>query len=113
MIFHSINNLKFCVKHRRVWKNIEWENVYRYTEDGNLKPDNNFIENQIRPFALGRKNWLFSNSAERAESSSIIYSIVQTALANGIEPFKYFSEIFAKLPYAKTVDDYQKLLPFK
>lgn len=89
----------------------EWEHLERYVEDGRLMIDNNFIENKIRPFALGRKNWLFSDSVDGAKASATIYSILQTAQANGLEPWSYLTHVLAEIPKAKTVDDFENLLP--
>jgi len=89
----------------------QWPYLIRYLERGDLQIDNNFIENAIRPFALGRKNWLFSQSVEGAESSSVIYSLIETAKANGLNPFLYLREVLEKLPQAKTCDDFEALLP--
>lgn len=71
------------------------------------------IENAIRPFAVGRKNWLFSISVDGAKTSAMYYSIIETAKANGFEPFDYLSKMLDKLPQAETIEDYQRLLPFK
>ena len=70
-------------------------NVYL---DGRLELSNNRIENSIRPFALGRKNWLFSNTPKGANVSSVIYSIIETALANGLKPFEYLEFLLATVP---------------
>jgi transposase len=89
----------------------EWDNLKVYLTNGILHIDNNLIENVIRPFCLGRKNWLFSASVNGAEASSNFYSLLHTCYANGLEPYNYLRYIFAKLPEAKTVDDFEKLLP--
>jgi transposase len=91
----------------------QWSTLTVFIEDGNLAIDNNRVENAIRPFAIGRKNWLFSDSVSGAEASSIIYSLVQSARANGLKLFPYFKTILEKIPYAKTIDDFDKLLPHK
>jgi len=91
----------------------QWEFLTRYIEDGNLSIDNNFIENKIRPFALGRRNWLFSDTVDGAKASAIIYSIVQTAIANGFEPWKYLCWVLKEIPNAKTLEDFERLLPLK
>jgi len=64
-----------------------WEKLTRYIEDGRLNIDNNPVENTIRPFVFGRKNWLFSKSQSGAKASAMIYGVIETAKANGIEPF--------------------------
>ncbi|MCK4798592.1 MAG: transposase domain-containing protein, partial [Spirochaetes bacterium] len=87
----------------------------RYIEASFLTPDNNMSKNtisRIRPFVIGRKNWLFSYSENGANSSAALYSLVETAKANGKEPYKYLRELFEKLPFAKTDADYEKLLPY-
>lgn len=91
----------------------QWEHLRRCFDDGKFVISNKFVENAIRPFAIGRKNWLFSSTVDGAEVSALLYSIVITAKANGLEPFAYLNNLFEKLPYAKTVDDYEKLLPLK
>ncbi|MTW87989.1 transposase, partial [Virgibacillus dakarensis] len=71
-------------------------------------------ERSIKPFVIGRKNWLFSNTAKGAESSAIIYSIVETAKENGLNPFNYFSYLFKELPNMDTTDENKlnQLLPW-
>jgi len=94
------------------YANSEWEKLNRYLEDGRLHIDNNFCENKIRPFCLGRKNWMFSDTPKGAHASAAIYSLIETAKANDIEPFDYLSLIFAELPKAKTLADFEKLLAY-
>ena len=89
----------------------QWEFLVRYLERGDLRIDNNFVENAIRPFALGRKNWLFSQSVAGAESSATLFSLIETAKANGLNPFLYLREVLEKMPLAKTVEDLEALLP--
>ncbi len=88
-----------------------WDNLVRYLDDGRLRPDNNMAENAIRPFVVGRKNWLFSGHPRGAEASAAIYSLIETAKANGLEPYAYLRFLFEKLPSANTEDDYKALLP--
>jgi len=88
-----------------------WDRLVRYIDDGRLRPDNNLAENAIRPFVLGRKNWLFSGHPNGAKASSAIYSLIETAKANRLKPYEYFRFMFEKLPYAESEDDYKKLLP--
>jgi len=91
----------------------EWQYLIRYLDDGKLEISNILIENKIRPFALGRKNWLFSSSVEGAQASAMYYSLIETAKANGLEPFDYLSKVLENLPHAKTLEDFERLLPFK
>jgi transposase len=95
-----------------------WEQLNRYTENGILEIDNNLNENAIRPLALGRKNWLFSGNEYGAAASAIIYSLVETCRANGIDPTNYFNHILNKLPYCTKSKDggneeYESLVPQK
>ena len=89
-----------------------WDKLIIYLDDGRLPIDNNLVENAIRPFVIGRKNWLFSYTENGANSSAAIYSLVETAKANNKEPYKYLKELFEKLPFAKTDEDYERLLPY-
>ena len=89
----------------------EWNKLIRYVDHHLLTPDNNLTENAIRPFVMGRKNWLFSNTPRGAHSSAILYSLIESAKANGLEPYKYLRCIFEKLPYAESKEDYRALLP--
>lgn len=89
----------------------QWPYVMNTLKDGKLSLDNNFTENRIRPFAVGRKNWLFSDSVAGAKASAMIYSIVQTARGNGLEPYAYMRHLLTELPKAKTAEQIEKLLP--
>lgn len=82
-----------------------------YLEDGRLRPDNNLAENAIRPFAVGRKNWLFSGHSRGANASAAIYSLMETAKANGLEPYRYLRYLFEHLPAATTDAQRMALLP--
>jgi hypothetical protein len=66
--------------------------------DGRLEISNNRAENSIRPFTVGRKNWLFSYCKRGAEASAVVYSIVETAQANGLVPFMYLNYLFQTMP---------------
>ena len=90
----------------------QWEKMIRYLENPQLTPDNNACENAIRPFVLGRKNWVFSGSPEGAKSSCGLYSLIETAKQNSIIPFEYFMALFKKAPLASTGEDWEKLLPW-
>jgi transposase len=90
----------------------QWPKLVRYVEDPRLAIDTNLAENAIRPFALGRRNWLFADTVKGAKASAALYSIVSTARANGLEPYAYLRRLFAELPKAKTVADFEAMLPF-
>jgi transposase len=89
----------------------QWERLTVYLRDGRLRPDNNLAENAIRPFVVGRKNWLFAATPDGAHASAALYSIIETAKANGLEPYWYLRYLFERLPKAKTTEEYKALLP--
>ena len=89
----------------------QWERLESYTLDGLLRPDNNLAENAIRPFVVGRKNWLFAGHPRGAEASATIYSLIETAKANDLEPYRYLRYMFERLPLAESEADYKALLP--
>ena len=88
-----------------------WKELNVYLNNGNLNIDNNLIENKIRPFALGRKNWLFMGNAKGAKAAANIYSIIQTAKANGLHTYNYLRFVLTKLPNIKNEQELENLLP--
>ncbi len=90
-----------------------WEKLIIYLEDGRLRPDNNLVENAIRPSVVGRKNWLFAGSPDGAKASATFFTLIETAKANGLEPYAYLRHIFQKLPLPQTEQDLKDLLPQK
>ena len=95
-----------------VYLNNQWDRLVSYIDDGHYPIDNNPAENAIRPFTVGRKNWLFSKSQAGAKTSANIYSLVETAKANGLNPYEYLRRIFKELPNVNTVEDVEALLPW-
>ena len=89
----------------------QWPRLIGYLEVGDATPDNNLAENAIRPFVVGRKNWLFAGTPGGAEASAAIYSLIETAKANGLDTYKYLRYLFENLPRARSEQDYRKLLP--
>lgn len=89
----------------------EWPRLVRYLDDGLIPIDNNLTENAIRPFTIGRKNWLFSDSVKGIKSGTNLYSLIQTAKANRLEPYQYLRHVFTELPKADTVEAIEALLP--
>ena len=92
--------------------NNQWSCLIGYVDDGRYPIDNNPAENAIRPFTVGRKNWLFANSQAGANASANLYSLVETAKANDLNPYEYLREVLTALPNVDTLDDYEKLLPW-
>jgi len=82
----------------------QWEKLEAFLKDGRLEIDNNRGERSIKPFVIGRKNWIFSNTGKGAKSSAIIYSIVETAKENGLNPFNYLKFLFEQLPNMDITD---------
>ena len=91
----------------------EWDKLIHYLDDGRLEIDNNGAENAIRPFVVGRKNWIFSTSVQGVKASANLYSLIETAKANGLEPYTYLRHLFTELPKAETVEAIEALLPGK
>ena len=89
----------------------QWPKLIVYVEDGRLRIDNNLTENTIRPFVIGRKNVLFCDTVAGANASANLYSLIETAKANGIEPYAYLRTVFTELPQATSVDKIEALLP--
>ena len=89
----------------------EWSKLTRYLDDGRLVIDNNQAENAIRPFVVGRKNWLFSDSVAGVKASANLYSLIETAKANDLEPYVYLRHLYTHLPRTKSVADIEALLP--
>jgi transposase len=84
-----------------------------YRNLNRTKPiDNNMVENAVRPFVIGRKNYLLHGSPAGADASAALYSIIETAKANGHEPFFYLYYLFSKLPHATDAAAIAALLPF-
>ncbi|GMR16718.1 MAG: IS66 family transposase [Gammaproteobacteria bacterium] len=102
---------KSAVGNALQYLNNEWDKLIRYTNDGRYLMDNNLAENAIRPFVIGRKNWLFSQSVKGVKASANLYSLNETAKTNGLEPYAYLRILFSELPKATTLDEIEKLLP--
>lgn len=85
----------------------------RFAGHALLTPDTNAVENAIRPFVIGRKNWLFSGSPHGAHASAGLYSLIETAKANGHEPYKYLVHLFDNLPRCCSQEEKEALLPYR
>jgi len=91
----------------------QWAKLRRYVDDGRYPIDNNLCENAIRPFVVGRRNWLFADTVAGANASANLYSLLQTCLVNGIDGYRYLRALLTALPNATTADDYEALLPWR
>jgi len=80
-----------------------------FLSNGEVPISNNLAENAIRPFTLGRKNWLFCDTTKGAEASAIVYSLVESAKVNGVEPFAYLQHVLLQLPYLGKTHSHQEL----
>ncbi len=90
----------------------QWPRLIRFIERGDLPIDNNPAENAIRPFVIGRKAWLFADTPAGAQASALVYSLVETAKANGLEPYLWLRHVLRHLPAATTVEHFEALLPW-
>ena len=88
----------------------QWEKLQRFTLDGRLNIDNNRAERAIKPFVIGRKAWLFSQTANGANASAVLYSIIETAKANDLLPFDYLMHLLTQL--SKPEINIEQLLPW-
>lgn len=96
--------IKYCLN--------QWSKLITFLNDGRLEIDNGLSERAIKPFVIGRKNWLFSNSVSGAKAGEIIYSIIETCNIHEVEPYAYLRQVLTVIPEASTEDDLQKILPF-
>ena len=89
----------------------QWPKLIRYLDLAILSPDNNAAERSIRPFVLGRKNFLFAGSPRGAHASCALYSIIETAKLNGLNPYAYLHYVFTRMPHLAAQDAWDELLP--
>jgi transposase len=90
----------------------QWGKLTVFLTHGEVPMTNNRCENAIRPFVVGRKGWLFTDTVKGAVASANLYSLVETCKANGVEPHAYLTFLFERLPHLKTVEDFEALLPW-
>jgi len=89
----------------------QWSKIIKYLDCSELSPDNNAAERSIKPFVLGRKNWLFSGSPTGANASALLFSLIETAKANNLNPYGYLKWIFEETPLIKSEEEFEKFLP--
>ncbi len=90
----------------------QWDCLIGYLADGRLNISNALAENAIRPFAVGRRNWLFADTSRGAKASATIYSLIETSKANGLEPYEYLRHVLTHIAAAETVEQIEALLPW-
>lgn len=96
--------MNYCIK--------LWAGLTRFLDDGRLEVDNNLTEQQIKPFVIARKNFLFASSVDGAEALCMHMSFIRTAKLHGHDPYHYYVKLLKSIPHCKTVEDYEKLLPW-
>lgn len=90
----------------------QWTVVTRYVDDGRLAIDNNIAEREIKQVVIGRKNWLFADSMDGMHANAVMYSLIQTAKANGIDPFAYLRYVITTMPTLRSASEMHVLLPW-
>lgn len=91
----------------------QWPKLVRVLDEGRIELSTNAVERAIRPFVIGRKAWLFADTPSGATASARLYSLVETAKANGVEPWRYLEALFERLPTASRRTDYEELMPWR
>jgi hypothetical protein len=89
-----------------------WQALKRFLSDGQIPVDNNWVENQIRPVALGRRNWLFAGSLRAGQRAAAVMSLIQSARMNGHDPYAYLKDVLTRLPTHKN-SQIDELLPHR
>jgi transposase len=89
-----------------------WPGLTRFLEDGRLEIDNNLTEQEIKPFVIARKNFLFCASIDGAKSLCMHFSFIRTAKLHGLDPYHYYVKVLKSIPHCQSVEDYEKLLPW-
>ena len=94
----------YCLKH--------WDGLCRFLDDGRLEADNNLTEQEIKPFVIARKNFMFCSSVSGANALCLHFSLIRTAKRHGLDPYRYYVKILKDIPYCESVEDYEALLPW-
>ncbi len=89
-----------------------WSGLTGFLEDGRLEPDTNLTEQEIKPFVIARKNFLFSATVEGAEALCMHFSFIRTAKLHSLDPYHYYVKLLKGLPYCHSLEDYEALLPW-
>jgi transposase len=96
--------MNYCIK--------LWPGLTRFLDEGRLEIDNNLTEQQIKPFVIARKNFLFASSVDGANALCMHMSFVRTAKLHGHDPYHYYVQLLKHIPHSQTLEDYEKLLPW-
>jgi transposase len=91
---------------------VRWTDLTRYLDDGRLEIDNNLTEQEIKPFVIARKNFLFADSMDGARALCMHMGFIRTAKKHGLDPYHYYVKLLKSLPHCKSAEDYEKLLPW-
>ena len=91
----------------------QWPYLSRYLDSGLVEIDNNAAERSIKPFVIGRKNWMFADSVNGANASAVLYNLIETAKANGLEPYAWFRYVLTRLPQLEKGACMEHLLPMR
>lgn len=90
----------------------QWPKLINFLKDGRLEIDNGLTERKIKPFVMGRKAWLFCQSIAGVRAAEVIFSIIETCEIHGVEPYAYLRYVLTEIPYARTIEEIERLLPY-
>jgi transposase len=96
--------INYCIK--------LWPGLTRFLEDGRLEADNNLTEQEIKPLVIARKNFLFASSVDGAHALCMHLGLIRTAKRHGLDPYHYYVKLLKSIPHCKSIEDYEKLLPW-
>ncbi|WP_299589514.1 IS66 family transposase [uncultured Microbulbifer sp.] len=96
--------MNYCLKY--------WSGLCAFLNDGRLEIDNNLTEQEIKPFVMARKNFLFASSVNGAKALCLHFSLIRTAKHHGLDPYRYYVEVLKQIPHCQSVEDYEALLPW-
>jgi len=91
---------------------VRWDGFCAYLDDGRIEIDNNLTEQQVKPFVIARKNFLFAHSVAGANALCVHFSLIRTAKQHGLDPYRYYGAILKAVPHCQRVEDYEALLPW-
>ena len=89
-----------------------WDGLCEYLNDGRLEIDNNLTEQEIKPFVIARKNFMFATSVDGASALCLHFSLIRTAKKHKLDAYRYYVKVLEQIPHCETVEDYESLLPW-